>query len=712
MKVLQAGLNQQAPVLIYDKTKPYLAGRTFSKSITGLTVYGPPLTSFENSFLDTGLAPTATKTTSNGRQFQLLTITTGIATIALYNVDTTGQTAPTYVGKILVRLPNAAATTHTFRGFEVYDGPNAGTVTGWQIYLGTVGTVLINGGLFLVNNIAYADFSPTSPPTIEMAVASSAKAVYLMADPGAIGVNNTLTAMQGLSHDTTARRLYFHNNVLATTQFAVFDPTPAPTITIQTASSANVNTTATTFNFTGHGYNANDPVILIGTVPTGFTASTSAAAQTVYFVRNQTSNTFELSATTGGVSILGTSVVSGTQAARAFGTSTAQWLSIRTGTLTGFVGTFLLTNSEQVVVPTQTTDPTIPAAVNNQTCIFVATTANFYLFKVSEITNGATTLPTMVTVNNLGTGIDYTAISTAYALYSPVVGRVVYVSNATIFYVKRWINSAIDSSFGALTTTYLENSANSPYAFSGATVINIESANGWLYSISSTIGQRGVISMDLHSDSMFGYSYVTSPVQDTSAILKPRTIQTVERLFDLTASMVFSYKTAATYSDATFNSPTTGWTVLPTATDPSVIGLNNFTQFRIDFGIANGNVNTPAQINELYMSYDGKIEMSDYWAGDNDNTTQGSGSPSYVSFIQKVLYPSFPSTLFLRGYDASGNQTVGTLDTVTNVGVVSYSTDGGTSWSAGVGPNTVGTRLRFLIASTPASIAYCSIRES
>ncbi len=713
MKTLSFGLSDQAPVFAYDPTKPYLAGRTFQKSISGTQVYGPPLTGFINTQSDAAAAPQASYTNPTGRQFQVLTITAGVATIALYNIDLTGQTAPTYVGKILVRLPNAAATTHTLKGFHVWDGANSGVVTGWQIYLGTTGSILINGGLFIANNIALTDFSPLSPPTIEMAITSNAKAVYMVQDTATQGAANTLTAMQGMALDRTSRRVYFHNNVLATTQFAVVDPSATQNVTVQTASSANVNAAATTFNFTAHGYAANDPIVLIGTVPTGFTASTAVAAQQVYFVRNPTANSFELSLTTGGASILGTSVVSGTQAARAFGQSTSAWLGIRTGTVTGFSGVFLLTNCEDIVTPSQTLDPSIPNAVNGQTCLFVSTNTNVYLIKVSEITNGATTFPTMVTVNVVGTTTDYTTITAVYALYSESTGRIIVVSNVSQFYIKRWINSVIQQEFGGLDTTYLENNANTPYTFAGVTASQLEARNGFLFLTLSTIGQRGVLYMDLRSDSSFGYSFLTSPVKNTSDVAFAKTIQTIEKLFDLTSTMKFSYKTAATSGDAIFADPTTGWTTISQAADLTAIAFNNFTQTRVDFDIAMGNINTPAQIRELYLSYTGKTEISDNWEGSVDNSTQSGTSPMYVAFRLTAAYATSVPTMYLRGYDDTG-VLVYNFNTVSNPSIFSYTTNNGSSWNAlGTVPNTpLTTELRALIASPTGTRITWTIQES
>lgn len=711
MKVLAAGLNTGAPVIVYDKTKTYVAGRAYQKTIEGANVIGPPLTGFINTQTDIGLAPSYTITTPNNRQFQLISMTGGIATVVLYTVDPTGMTPPQLVGRLLFRIPNVAVTTHTPKGFQVWDGANSGVVTGWQIYFGSTASVLINGGSFMANNIGLADFVPASPATIEMAIASNAKAVYMLADPGAIGSANTLTAMQGLSLDRATRRLYFNNNILATTQIAVFDPSVTPDVVLQTTT-ASTASGSPTFTLAGHGYALNDPVVITANKSTPFVLTTAVAAQTVYFVRNPSANTFELSATSGGASINATSVTANTVFTRAFGQSVSQWLSIRTGTLTGLAGAILITNSQRIVTPSQSTDPGIPSVVNNETCLWLPTATNFYLVKVSDIVNGATSLPSLVTVNVIGAGVDYTAIVPLIAIYSETTGRIIYTSNTAQVYVKRWINSVIDLAFGGLNTTYLENSANSPYSFAGVTVTNLEVQAGILYMTLGTIGQRGVLYMDFRSDSSFGFSFITSAVLDTSDVQSATYIATIEKIFDLTSPLVFSYKTKATYADAAFDDPTTGWTEISVAADLELAAFDNFTQFRVDFSIASGSTNTPSQIEDLLLSYNGKTEVSDYWAFDEDTTTVGTGSPSYVSAVLKKAYPVAVPTLYLRGYDASGNQTIATLNTVTNVAVVSHSTNDGLSFSAGVGPNTPGTILRFLIASPPGSRAFLSLRES
>jgi hypothetical protein len=97
---------------------------------------------------------------------------------------------------------------------------------------------------------------------------------------------------------------------------------------------------------------------------------------------------------------------------------------------------------------------------------------------------------------------------------------------------------------------------------------------------------------------------------------------------------------------------------------------------------------------------------------DNDNTTQGSGSPSYVAFYLRTAYASAVPTMYGRVIDLSGNQ-IFAANTASNPTTFQYSTDGGTTWTAlGTVPNTVGTKLRMLVTPTPSVVASVSIRES
>lgn len=708
MKVLQAGL-QNNVVTSYDKTKTYLAGRAFQKTLNSQLVVGPPLTNFIDFQTDLGFAPTLCQLTTNGRLFAVQApAATGIAVIGLYDFDMTGQVAPAFIGKINVLLGTSAATTHTLRMLKIDDGANAGVVTGWKIFLGTTGSVLINGGTYLANNIAKADFSVVSAPTIPLGITSNAKASYLLQDPANIGVNNNLTQLLGGAINQTGVLLYSHNGVVATHQYIKWDYSVAPSVVLQTTTSPTVNGSPT-FTLTAHGYNANDPVVITSNAPTGFTASTGLV-NTVYFVRNPAANTFELSATTGGASINATSVTSATVIARAFG-ATSSLFSLKTGNLTGFVGAFLANNSENLAVPSTTLDPNIPVGLNGVNTIFNATASNFYLFKESEITNGATTLPSLSTVNVSGSGSDFTAVAPLNAVYSTTVGRVIFVSNVSTFYIKKWQNSVIDAAFGGLQTAFLEGAHAQTCNFAGVAVANLEQRSGWVLLASVTIGQRGVFYMDLRSDTAFKYTFITSPVLSTPGSVL-RFLNTAEQLFDLTNSLIFSYKTAATSTDAVFNDPTTGWVASMTAKDLNT-ALQAFTQIRIDFDIANFFVDTPSQVNEIFVSLQANTEISEKWEGSVDGTSANGVSPAYTAFRQII---SDSGTKYFKAYDDSGNLIVA-ANTSANFASFDKTANDGTSWAAMTGANDYGTTplltgVRYKWLSPPGVKVTCTLSDN
>lgn len=716
MKVLSANLLSDVSVT-YDKTKTSISGRVFQKTINGNDVLSAPLTNFVDVFTDTiaggSVVPSGVYLSPNGRLFICNTPAAGLMTVLLYDFDLTMQTAPVYKGRILVAVPNAALTTHTIRQFEVDDGANSAVVTGWKIIFSTIGTVPINGGTFVANNISKSQFVFVSPPTIGLAIASDANAVYMLQDPSNIGVNNNITAIQGAGYDRSGKYLYVNNNVLATTHFIKWDLNTALTYSTQTTTSPTVIGTPT-FTLTAHGYNNNDPVVLISSVPGGFTATTTTV-QTVYFIRNATANTFELSATSGGASINATTVTASTVIGRAFGQITTPWMSIKTGTVTGIAGTILLTQSHMLCTPDSSIDSHIPAGLSGQLCYFLPCSTQFHLFKVSDITNGTTSFSSMSAVNVSGNGIDVTAVTPAQATYSSATGKTVYTSNTSAFYAKSWISSQISHYFGGLNTTWWENTpSRNTTNFSAVAIaaINSSSGVGIILFSSSTAGQRGIYYMDFKSDYSFDYSSIVSPILDTSDIEIFEYIQTIEELFDYTNSMEFSYRTAATSSDAIFNTASGSWTVLPNNEDLSGYALNNYTQIRIRFFIAELTAQTPAQPSELYISYTPKTEISDNWQGSVDNTTPDGISPAKTAFRLKKAYSVSVPALRFQAYNDSGTLII-QKDTDTDASEFEYSTNNGTSWNAlGTIPNTIDTtELRYNWSTPPSGRVTCTIKE-
>jgi len=334
-------------VTSYDQTKTTLKGRVFEKTINGNQVLGPSLNKFIDVNLDAGVSPSGVVYSSpNGRVFNITAISAGLATMILHTINyNTGEI--TYIGKLVLTFPNLAATTHSLRGLKVID---TGT-TGWRIFIATTGTVTINGGLFMANNVALADFVQVGFATLPMATSTDQKAVYFLQAPGAVGVGQLNIASVGTVLDSANNKIYVHNGVSATHQYYVYN-------TNSTASIANVNTGATIsvaspgiVSATSHGYSINDQIIFTaGTLPTGLNLNT------VYFVSatSFTANSFAVSATSGGAAINTTgSSGSGVTVMRAFGITTA-FFDVKTGNLPALTGIILSNDSEDYAMPSNT----------------------------------------------------------------------------------------------------------------------------------------------------------------------------------------------------------------------------------------------------------------------------------------------------------------------------------------------------------------------
>lgn len=680
MKLYNVGLNSNV-VSVYDKTKTTILGRAFQKTLNSQVVIGPPLTKFIDVQTDTGVAPGGPMHLSiNGRLFIITAVSGGLATLVLYNFSTvTG--AYSFVGKLVVTLPNFAATTHTLRGFKVFD---TGT-TGWKIFIGTTASILPNGGVFMVNALALTDFVPTGFATIPMATATSQKGVYFLQDPSAAGASYVATSLAGLvlpslsANAAINTKIFAHNGVSATHQYYSYDWGTAPQVAgTQTGATITVGAPGVVTTGSAHGFSALDQITFTaGVVPTGLSLNTT------YFVvaAGLTSTQFSVSATSGGAAITTTVTAgSGVTVMRSLGICT-NIFSMKTGNLPALTGTLLNANAEYYAVPSHTANA-------GSDCVFSTTTTNLYLGKISDLTSGATTWPNLVSSNVIGSGIDVTAPIPVFATYSNECDMALYATNTASFIAKKVLNSQISLTFGGLSNAWLETLNPVTVPFSLASIVGLESRSGWLLAVGSTVGQRGILAMDLQSDASFSYSQVISPVINApSSQLK--IVDALEQLFDYTDSLTFQYKTAATAGDATFNSSSTGWTTISTAVDLSTFSTQAYIQFRILFQIADLLANTPAQVQDLCYVLSQIAEMSDNWQGSSANTSSSGASPFKIAFrLTKAYLSGTVPRLYLRGYDDSNN-VVFQVDTVTNPTTFQYTANNGTSFSAlGTIPNT------------------------
>jgi len=670
-------------VTSYDQTKTTIFGRVSEKTIGGVQALGPAVPQWADVFTDTAFAPGGVCMSRNivGDIARIFVVNAfgaagANAQVALYNYNMkTG--VMTYVGKIIAPMPNSAATTQTLRGVDVID---SGT-TGWKICFNTTATITINGGTFLLNNLALTDFTPLGT-TIPLPTGNDQKAIYMLQDPAFVGVNNQNILSAGLIIESG--KLYVHNGVAATHQYYVFDLTVAPTFTENTVTLTNSNPGVITL--TAHGFLNNDPVIF---KTTGAVSGLTTA--TVYFARNVTANTFELSLTSGGASISTVGTQSGTHnIARAFGISTSTFTH-KTGNLPALVGILLTNNCENPGTPQ---DASYGGLVGNA-CVGFATSTNLYMGKLSELTVGTTTWPSLTTANNLGSVNEVVSPTITAVQYSQVLDCFVFISNVSYYYGKRLVNNSYLFKGGRLNTSYQETFTYDygEVVFGVAALQGITIANGVALLLGSTVGQRGIISCDMRSDYIFDQDYIITKVMDAEKTILNHFLET-DKLYDYSNVINVEYRLSG------FGSSTGGW--LPLSNSELLnIYIGSQIQFKISFATIGFLSQTPAQLSafQIIATASDAITTNFEYSHDDSSTS----IPTRAAFRLKHAYDAgtIPTTLAFRAFDLSGTQLVD-HDITNEDSNFEYSTDNGTSWLAlGTIPNTVGTLVRYNFTSPP-----------
>lgn len=678
----------------YDQTKTTIQGRVSQKTISGQNVLGPALTKFIDVFTDTAEVPTGSfRTSGNNHMFimgaQVVSGQYRNIPIVLYDFNlNTGAYA--YVGKIIVQLPNLATTTTTINGLRI---TNDSGLTGWRIFIATTGNVAINGGMFMVNSIDRADFVPVAPPVIPMATSSNQKAVYKLEDPANIGVNNLNIASKGIVNDTAGGRIFVHNGVAATHQYYAFDSVANPTYS--SAAVTIASGTPGVITDVGNAYNNNDPVLV-----TNLVNGTGLTNNTIYFVRNKSGSTYELSATTGGASINVT--LAGTaNIGRAWGTTGSNFL-FKTGNLPALTGTLLATDSEEAATPISS--PTNGGVLNGNLCAFFSTSSNLYLGLISELTSGAVTWPSLTTSNILGATNEITAPTAALATWGNVIDAATYVTNTSKFVTKKIQNNVIIANFGELNNAYYEGIAMDTINLGLVTVVSVQTRGGWLFAAGSTVGQRGIIFVDLRSDQLYDYSYIVTKVLNNPNS-KLAFYSTWEKLYEFTGNAKLQYRNSG------FGSISGGWIDVPKGTDLSTLVMSsNQIQFKILFFVQSEGSSSPAQLNELLIASESNVGISNNWEFSDD--WSDNITPSRTAFRLKTTYTTSVPTLYYRAYDLSDVLLVN-HNTASNPSLFEYSTDNGLSWlPLGTIPNVVGTLLRYTFTSPPGVDIRPGLKES
>lgn len=663
-------------VTSYDQTKTTLQGRAFSKMAGGLTALGPPLNKFVDIQTDTGITMAAANMflSENGRLW-VLSSEAGTTAIVLYSFNfATG--AYTYIGRVNITMPDVAATTTTYRALKVLD---SGT-TGWKVFLVTTGSVAINGGTLLINNLALADFVPIGFPTIPFATGNDQKAVYFLQDPANLGSlhTNSNIASAGAVLDRTNNLLYVQNGVAATYQFFIFSTNTAPTYTTYSATGVAATDRIA---IAGHPFVNGDQVTF-----TALTGGTGLTVGTTYFVVNSSAGVdFQVSATSGGAAVNFTTDVSSATLGRGFGQTGSNFVH-KTANLPALTGTLLLNDSMDYAMPGHTTN-------SGQACAFFGTSSTMYLGKLSELTSGATTWPSLIAVNYLGTSNQITAPTAVSLAWSNILDRAV-ISTGLIFIMKQFVNNSIDRIFGGTNNKYFEGLVSPEVVeFQVASAVSaMDIENGWIAVQNfSTVGQRGIFLADLRSDALFDHSYIVTKVLNTPTSIY-KFITTLDSLFEYTGSLSVSYRTSG------FGSISGGWISIPFAEDLSGFATGAQVQFKIAFDTLGLDTSIPAQLTEFILGYESLIENSEHWEQSID--LSDNGNPSRAAFRLKSAYASSVPALRFMAHDLS-NSSVVNHTTTANAARFEYSTNG-VNWTAlGTIPNTVGTFVRYTFATPP-----------
>ena len=384
-----------------------------------------------------------------------------------------------------------------------------------------------------------------------------------------------------------------------------------------------------------------------------------------------------------------------------------------TGTLTALSGVVLLVNNVQCITPSHTANA-------GSLCLSFLTSTNVYAAKVSDITSGVTSLPSLVTCTLAMSGDYITPATITFGQYIASIDKWVLETVTGNMQLRQLVTNDPNAKIFGL-NSYLKTEVGgtiTPVDFGGVTNLCITDCNGFAVLTNTTVGQRNLVILDVQSDATSVnpstgqiYASLISPVisvNATTGVLLTAYYELAQRA----TKPIVQYRTSgfATGPGAGFDAT---WTQAPKDGDLSAIANATSIQFRLLFTMMGFEVTNPPQINECYFLYNDNTQISANWEGSNNNTTQSAVTPAYTAFRLKTAYSSAVPTLFFRAYDDSNNL-VASANTVSNPTLFQYTTNNGTSWNAlGTIPNTaLTTEVRYLWPTPPGVSVTVSIRES
>jgi hypothetical protein len=373
----------------------------------------------------------------------------------------------------------------------------------------------------------------------------------------------------------------------------------------------------------------------------------------------------------------------------------------QTGNLPPLTGTLLLTNSEEYMVPNF-------GANNGDPCVIFHTSTFMYVGPLDELTDGATSWPSLEFANNQQNVNEFVPPTTLRATYAQSINKVVLLcsssAQAPSIVVKEFANNQHDLYCTITANDNNEAAIKEMYKFKlPIAPIGFDSRLGYLAMISATTGVRGIYTACFDCDDFFDSTYIISPVIDVSNKIITRFTAGFVRP-DLASPVKICYRTSG------FGSASGGWIDIGEDLDfGTVVSPTGQIQIKISYRVFSNESTNALQIYSCGLVMFDLNATSDNWEYSHQFSTPN--NPSKTTYRLKKVYATSVPTLIFRGYDLSNNLFV-MSNTVADAALFEYSTDNGLNWTAlGTIPNTVGTLVRYNYVVTPGIDLRPSLRE-
>ena len=149
------------------------------------------------------------------------------------------------------------------------------------------------------------------------------------------------------------------------------------------------------------------------------------------------------------------------------------------------------------------------------------------------------------------------------------------------------------------------------------------------------------------------------------------------------------------------------------AYDNSVVpvSVGPFYQVCVTFDVLTLDANTPAQVNDILMTFLLPGESVDDFQLDVDSTTVGTATPSYVGFTCVNVPSTLPTNLYIKGIGVVSGAT--TINDNWSASPSLFQYYNGTTWAALSSLSSafvVGYKIRYNVASPPGVETQMSLR--